>query len=195
MALLLGGLILLSLARCTQLVTTTTTVEATLPATTSPELVVTSIPTVAPEPTNITVAALSQTETPSNQSLTPATGPKPQPSLTAIPLTPAEVIQEPKMTNPVTSLPTPSDPGLQHLISQAQEDLAKRLNIAIQQVVLIEIKYVTWPDKGLGCPKPGIAYPQVPQDGMVIKLSAGKRIYNYHVGLDRPPFWCEQSKE
>jgi hypothetical protein len=51
---------------------------------------------------------------------------------------------------------------------------------------------VTWPDTSMGCPQPGMAYLQVPQDGMLIRLNAGGRVYAYHSGGNRAPFLCHQ---
>ena len=80
---------------------------------------------------------------------------------------------------------------MQKLIDQAKEDLAQRLGIDEDRIELVTFKFVTWSDKGYGCPKPGIEYPQVPVDGIFIQLRAGKRVYDYHWGSGAP-FLCEQ---
>jgi hypothetical protein len=90
-------------------------------------------------------------------------------------------------------IPTPLDPTLQKLIAQAREDLAQRLEIPIDRVELVEAQSVTWPDKGLGCPQPGMAYLQVQVDGLLIRLRVGDSFYEYHSGDDRPPFLCESN--
>jgi hypothetical protein len=91
------------------------------------------------------------------------------------------------------AIPTPSDPALQRLVMQAKEDLAQRFAIKIDQIDLIEVKAVVWPDASMGCPQPGMAYILVLQDGSFIRLRAEKRIYHYHSGGNRPPFLCEQA--
>lgn len=128
---------------------------------------------------------------------TPATPPAPQPAsgTPAPPLIitstlPAQITEE--VTVPMTpTIPMPSSPGLEKLVMQAQEDLAQRLSIELDQIDLVELKAVVWPDGGLGCPEPGVAYIQVQQEGLLIRLRVGKRVYQYHSGGGRPPFLCE----
>jgi hypothetical protein len=85
-------------------------------------------------------------------------------------------------------------PGLQGLVDQALTDLAKRLVIDAGQIEVVEVKAVVWPDGSLGCPEPGVAYTQVQREGLFIRLSVGKRVYQYHSGGGRPPFLCEHPR-
>jgi hypothetical protein len=78
------------------------------------------------------------------------------------------------------------------LLRVAIGDLAQRLNIDPAGISVIETRAVVWPDRSLGCPHPGMAYVQVPQDGALIRLLAGGREFDYHSGGGRPPFLCEQ---
>jgi hypothetical protein len=94
------------------------------------------------------------------------------------------------MPNP-PAIPSTVEPGLEALIHLAQEDLAQRLSIAIEQIEVLEARSVVWPDASLGCPLPGMAYKQVPQDGSLIKLAVDGRVYEYHSGGGREPFLCE----
>src|SRR4051812_40757665 len=56
----------------------------------------------------------------------------------------------------------PIDPALQPQIEIAQQDLGARLNFANWwEIEVLEARGVTWPDGGLGCPSPGLAYIQV----------------------------------
>ena len=112
--------------------------------------------------------------------------------LTPIPAPPIQVIEEVTVTVSPT-IPMPSSPGLQKLVMQAIEDLAQRLSIEADQIDLVEAEAVVWPDGSLGCPEPGVAYTQVQQEGMRIRLRAGKRIHSYHSGGGRPLFFCEQA--
>jgi len=89
------------------------------------------------------------------------------------------------------SLPTPSVSGLEGLIEKAKENLAQRLSISITQISLVEAKAVVWPDSSLGCPQPGMAYLQVPEDGALIVLQAEGNVYEYHNGGKRGLFLCE----
>jgi hypothetical protein len=56
---------------------------------------------------------------------------------------------------------------------------------------VVEMRTVVWPDGSLGCPEPDVAYIQVQRDGLLIRLRARRRVYQYHSGGGRPPFLCE----
>ncbi len=112
----------------------------------------------------------------------------------------AELPQDdiPSTTDPIqgneTIMPTttvPDDAGLQPLIEKAIADLAERLSIPRAEIVVLEATPVVWNDSSLGCPQPGMAYIQVPEDGLLIRLQAGRQIYPYHSGGFRDPFLCE----
>ena len=90
---------------------------------------------------------------------------------------------------PITEI----DPALQPLIDQAVSDLANRLSIEVDAVVVVEAKAVVWPDASLGCPQPGMRYKQVPEDGVLIRLQVESQIYEYHGGGGRTIFLCEQN--
>jgi hypothetical protein len=96
-------------------------------------------------------------------------------------------------TKPVSAtVPAPPASGLEDLVQQATEDLAQRLTIDAGDIELVEAKAVVWPDGALGCPQPGLIYTQVQREGTLIRLSAGRRVYNYHSGGGRAPFLCEK---
>jgi hypothetical protein len=88
------------------------------------------------------------------------------------------------------SLPTPADAGLQNLIDKAVADLSQRLSIPPAEITLLDATPVVWSDASLGCPQPGMAYAQVPEDGLLIRLQAGDQMYEYHSGGVRDPFLC-----
>ncbi len=85
------------------------------------------------------------------------------------------------------------DPGLAPLIEQAVADLAARLDVEPADVDVVSAVLVEWPDASMGCPVPGLRYPQVPQDGFLIQLKVGGQTYPYHGGGNREPFLCEPS--
>lgn len=93
------------------------------------------------------------------------------------------------------AVPNPQGPYLNKLVAQARKDLAGWLSIEPDQINLLEVKEVVWPDASLGCPQPGMAYKQVPQDGLLIRLSVGGRMYFYHSGGTRDPFLCKQTSQ
>jgi hypothetical protein len=92
-------------------------------------------------------------------------------------------------TMPITPTNDASAPDPQVL--QAMEDLAVRTSSALSDIEVVDFEYVVWPDKGYGCPQPGMVYPQVQQDGMLIHLRVAGVTYAYHSGEGRPPFLCE----
>lgn len=88
---------------------------------------------------------------------------------------------------------SPAPPALQSLIEKAKADLAQRLSIPVNEIVLLEATSVIWPDGSLGCPQPGVAYTQVPQDGLLLRIQARGQTYEYHSGGRRDPFLCVRS--
>jgi hypothetical protein len=106
--------------------------------------------------------------------------------------TPPNIIEETLVMGDIL-IGTPMGPKEQNAVAQAQADLAQRLSIPVDQVKLVEVQSATWPDKGLGCPQPGMSYLQVQVDGLLIRLSVDAHIYEYHSGGNQPPFLCENS--
>jgi hypothetical protein len=94
--------------------------------------------------------------------------------------------------NQVEMMPTAEvPPGLQGLVDRAVDDLAERLTIDKDQIEVVEVRTIVWPDGSLGCPEPDVAYIQVQREGLLIRLRAGQRVYRYHSGAGQPPFLCE----
>jgi hypothetical protein len=81
------------------------------------------------------------------------------------------------------------------LITQARQDLARRLNIGPDEVDLVEVREVVWRNGSLGCPQPGKFYTQALVPGLCIRLGAEEKIYHYHSGGNRPAFLCANPKE
>lgn len=77
-------------------------------------------------------------------------------------------------------------------VTIAVADLAQRLNVAPETIEVVETRAVIWPDSSLGCPQPDMAYTQVQQDGLLIRLQALGQTYSYHSGGMREPFLCEK---
>jgi hypothetical protein len=88
-------------------------------------------------------------------------------------------------------LPLPLDSANQAIATQAKQDLANRLSVSTDQIDLVEVRSVTWPDGSLGCPQPGTMYTQMVVDGLLIRLRARGNIYEYHSGGPREPFLCQ----
>ena len=141
--------------------------------------------------------------TPILEPVTP-TAPKPAEE-TIMPIEPTEQplpVEDEEAAYPAPSQPTGEpeaeptlQPGVQGWVAEAKEDLANRLSISTSEIELLSFESKVWSDAGLGCPKPGMVYAQVLQEGYLIRLAAGDETYNYHGGGDgsQPPFLCEQA--
>jgi hypothetical protein len=105
---------------------------------------------------------------------------------------PTEVQETPILNQVPFSTPFPT--SIQQAVDQAKADLAKRLNVDAAQIEVLDASTATWPDKGLGCPKPGMAYAQVTVEGLLIRLRANGQAYEYHSGGGGAPFLCEKNK-
>lgn len=88
-------------------------------------------------------------------------------------------------------IPLPLDPANEAIATQAKQDLAQRLSVSTDQIDLVEVQSVSWPDGSLGCPQPGMMYTQMVVDGLLIRLRARGNIYEYHSGGSRAPFLCQ----
>lgn len=86
------------------------------------------------------------------------------------------------------------DPALAPLIETVRKDLARRLQVEVDAIEVVEAKAVVWPDGGLGCPKEGMVYPQVLVDGAFVRLRYDEQTYDYHSGGSRKPFLCEEKQ-
>lgn len=76
-------------------------------------------------------------------------------------------------------------PEYSPVVDMAKEDLAKRLNISVEQVHLVKQEKRDWPDTSLGFPEEGKVYAQVITPGFVIILEAGGKQYEYHSDYER----------
>ncbi len=96
--------------------------------------------------------------------------------------------EDPALITP--TLPPPADLVPSSLIDEAKTDLAQRLSLAVDQIILLEASAVTWPDSSLGCPEEGMAYAQVLTPGYLIRLEAGAHQYEYHASRGTV-FYCQ----
>jgi hypothetical protein len=80
------------------------------------------------------------------------------------------------------------------LVEPALVDLARRLKVPEDQIEVLEVEKVSWPDGSLGCPQPDVMYTQALVEGHRIVLGHGERVFLYHSGGDAPPFLCESDE-
>lgn len=83
---------------------------------------------------------------------------------------------EPSSTPQEAKLP----PGSADAVRLAKEDLARRLDVSPEDVQVVSIEAVQWPDTSLGCPQPGMMYAQVITPGFRVLLEAEGETYQYH---------------
>lgn len=67
----------------------------------------------------------------------------------------------------------------------ARRDLASRLGVSEREILFLSAEGRTWGDPSLGCPEPGVMYPQVQVRGWVLTFGHDRRIYTYHTDLVR----------
>jgi hypothetical protein len=79
-------------------------------------------------------------------------------------------------------------------IAFAKQDLAQRMNIPVESVVLSSAKSVRWRSGALGCPKPGVSYTEALVPGTVIYLLADNMIHAYHARFAGEPFYCPRER-
>lgn len=94
----------------------------------------------------------------------------------------------------MSATPPPVDPAIRPYADEAVADLSRRLGVERDEIDVIEARTVVWPDGSLGCPQPGMMYPQVMVDGVLVRLSARGRIFAYHGGGSRRIFLCENAR-
>lgn len=79
---------------------------------------------------------------------------------------------------------------LQSLITLALADAARRTGREVSALVVVSAEAVTWPDGSIGCPRPGMQYPQALVPGFRIRIQAGQELLDYHAGRSGPPLYC-----
>jgi hypothetical protein len=86
----------------------------------------------------------------------------------------------------------PADPILQNLVETAKADLAQRLAVPVDTIVLVEAGSVVLPDDSLGCPQLEKAYPQITIPGYWILLEASGSQYPYHSDTSMQLIFCQE---
>jgi hypothetical protein len=65
------------------------------------------------------------------------------------------------------------------IIDPIVADAAGNAGVPVSEVSIVSAKAVTWPDAGLGCPLPGMVYPQVLVDGYQVIVQVGQQTIDY----------------
>lgn len=98
-------------------------------------------------------------------------------------------VDPPGDKEPAAPSPAASAPAV-----QAAADLAARLGVDESAITVVTSEAVTWRDGSLGCPQPGMEYPQALVEGMKIVLAHGGATFEYHSGGNGVPFLCRTAK-
>ena len=106
--------------------------------------------------------------------------------------TPYEVLPlEGDNSSPNPPLPTTYLPAIQNLVDKAIIDLAVRLTVVQNQINVLSVTPVTWPDASLGCQQPSMSAAQVLTDGYIIKLSFNQNDFEYHTNSTDFVIYCK----
>ena len=87
---------------------------------------------------------------------------------------------------------TPGEPSLEppkppefseaEAVKLAKQHLSAKLSISDEEITVVSVEKVDWPDTSLGLPEPGKVYAQVIVPGFRIVLAAKGEEYEYHAG-------------
>lgn len=142
-------------------------------------------------------------EPPSAASPTTAASPQPTPAapqatIAATPVPPPPNVTTLALPGPALQ-PPPAMVGEQavlpnDLLTRLIDDLALRSSSDPAAISLVGAEAVIWNDGSLGCPQPGVAYPQVQIEGYRVLLRIGDRDYDYRVGRRGSFVLCEQGR-
>jgi hypothetical protein len=114
--------------------------------------------------------------------------PAAEPAAPTTTITSTDDTLEPTMS---TTAPTPPSRSPTDI---ASADLATRLDISIDEIEIVSVEEVTWPDGALGCPEPDRMYTQALVNGSRILLRAAGIVHEYHSGRGDDPFYCPPAR-
>lgn len=77
----------------------------------------------------------------------------------------------------------------------ALADLASRLGVTPEEISVVRVRQVDWPDASLGCPEEGMAYAQVVTPGFQVLLQVDGRVFDYHAGSEGEVFLCPSGEK
>jgi hypothetical protein len=90
-----------------------------------------------------------------------------------------------EVTTPVTGeVPT-------ELLNAILSELAKRMGVMPEKIVVIQAQAIVWNDGSLGCPQPGVMYTQALVKGYWVILEVDETKFDYRVTDTGYFFLCE----
>jgi biopolymer transport protein ExbD len=84
------------------------------------------------------------------------------------------------------------NPRTELLIQLVKKDLSQKTGIDIDNIFVIEVEAIIWPDGSLGCGIPGTDYLQAPTPGFQILLQANGQLFSYHTNESNYFILCTQ---
>lgn len=97
-----------------------------------------------------------------------------------------------KAKRPLSAAATPYAP--KSPVDIARRDLAEKEGVAPEDIKVVSVEDVDWPDASLGCPQPGMMYAQVITPGKRIVLAIGESRYEYHTDMRKRAVLCPPGK-
>lgn len=86
----------------------------------------------------------------------------------------------------------PVSPGSEAVLAVAIADLAKQTGVLADQITVVSVEPMEWPDASLGCPQPDMMYAQVITPGYLIVLEAQGQTFEYHADQGTNVVLCQQ---
>jgi hypothetical protein len=75
----------------------------------------------------------------------------------------------------------------------AVQHLSQQLGVVVEDISVVEVEAVTWPDASLGCPEPGMVYIQILSPGYHVELGVKGSVYVYHTDQEGNAIQCIES--
>ena len=103
----------------------------------------------------------------------------------------------PNSSYPAPGQPTPeptseiNEATMKAMSELARQKLAEELEISVDQIKVVTADPTYWSDTSLGCPQPGMTYPQVITPGYRVTLVVGSTLYTYHTDTKQTVVRCE----
>lgn len=86
----------------------------------------------------------------------------------------------------------PVSPGSEAAQATAIADLAKQTGVPADQITVVSVDPMEWPDTSLGCPQEGMMYAQVITPGYLIVLETQGQQYEYHTDQGTNVVLCQK---
>ena len=86
----------------------------------------------------------------------------------------------------------PSTPPVEKFVALSKKDLADRLGVEVDKIILVKTVEKLWLNAALGCPRPGVFYPSGRMPGFQIWLDLEGTEYIYNTDLNGTVILCPE---